>query len=62
MKAVLIYEVECPQEGCSREEFLQWLELSLFVPGACVTSDNPLYSEYLDFETSEFTKLEVIDG
>lgn len=62
MKAVITYEVECPQKGCSREEFLQWLELSLFVPGACVTSENPLYNESLDFETSEFIELEVIDG
>lgn len=61
MKAVITYEVKCPQEECSREEFLQWLELSLSFPGACITSDNPLYYERMDFDTSDFEKMEVID-
>ena len=62
MKVKLTYEVECPQVGCSQEEFMQWIEFNLLVPGACVTSDNPLYKEQLDLDTSEFIEMEVVDG
>lgn len=54
MKARIIYEVECPPVNCDREDFLKWLELNLYVPGACVTSDNPLFGEPLDFDTADF--------
>lgn len=46
MKARIIYEVECPPVNCDREDFLKWLELNLYVPGACVTSDNPLLENH----------------
>ena len=62
MKARIIYEVECPPVNCDREDFLKWLELNLYVPGACVTSDNPLFGEPLDFDTADFDNIEVIDG
>lgn len=62
MKARIIYEVECPPVTCSREDFLKWLELNLFVPGACLTSDSPLYWEPMDFDTADFEKIEVING
>ena len=62
MKARIIYEVECPPVNCDREDFLKWLELNLYGPGACVTSDNPLFGEPLDFDTADFDNIEVIEG
>ena len=62
MKARIVYEVECPPVNCDREDFLKWLELNLYVPGACVTSDNPLFGEPLDLDTADFDNIEVIDG
>lgn len=56
----LMYEVECPQD-CDKEDFLKWLEFHLGVPGACITSDNPLYNEMFSFDSSEYEKIEV-DG
>ncbi len=61
MKARIIYEVKCPID-CDRENFLKWLELNLGVPGACTTSDNPLFDEQLDFDSSEYDEIEVVDG
>lgn len=63
MRARIIYEVESPEDVyCNREDFLKWLEFNLGIPGACVTSDNPLYEEHIDFDCSEYNKIEVIDG
>lgn len=60
MIAKLTYEIECPID-CDREEFLKWLEFHLGVPGACITPDNPLYSDMFSLDSSEYDNLEVVD-
>ncbi|RHJ83524.1 hypothetical protein [Parabacteroides sp. AM08-6] len=61
MKARIIYEIESPDD-CEEEDFIKWLEFQLGVPGACITSDNPLYRNELDFDSSEYEQINVIDG
>ena len=60
MIARLTYNIECPIEGVSKEEFVRWIEFALGVPGACIEEAHPLYHHNV-VELDDYEELEVCD-
>ena len=61
MYAIVTYKVECPIEGCSKEQFEEWLSMEFGGAGASIESSNPLFNQSLGLNLEDNEGWEVYD-